>query len=66
MSQTRSIKILDNEGKPIGERRTASDTDILTYLAKGLVVVDFKTNEPICESDVTASMGISDGEMIME
>lgn len=63
---TRSIKILDTDQKPIGELMTASDTDILKYLAKGLIVVDKKTGTLITESDVTNSIGVSDGEIIME
>ncbi|MBO4735847.1 MAG: hypothetical protein J5614_05555 [Paludibacteraceae bacterium] len=61
----RSIKILDQQHQPIGEKMTATDTDILTYLAKGFIVEDRRTGEMITEADINASIGISDGEMIM-
>ena len=63
---SRSIKIVDNNQQLIGESMTASDTDILQYLAKGLKVIDKKTGNVITESDITSTMGVSDGELIME
>jgi hypothetical protein len=63
---SRSIKIVDNNQQLIGESMTASDTDILQYLAKGLKVIDKKTGDVITESDITSTMGVSDGELIME
>lgn len=62
----RNVKLLDANQKIIGELMGASDTEILQCIAKGMTVVDTKTQEVITESDVTSSMGISDGEMIME
>lgn len=62
----RSIQIFDTNQNPIGELMTASDTDILKYIAKGLVVVDKRSGEVITESMVTSTMGVSDGEIIME
>lgn len=61
----RSIKILDQQHQPIGEKMTATDTDILTYLAKGFIVEDRRTGAVITEADINSSIGISDGEMIM-
>ena len=61
----RSIKILDQQRQPIGEKMTATDTEILAYLAKGFIVEDRRTGEMITEADINASIGISDGEMIM-
>lgn len=60
-----SIKILDQQGQPIGELMKASETEILAYLAKGFVVKDRKTGAIITESDVSCGLGVSDGEMIM-
>jgi hypothetical protein len=62
----RSIVIKDSSGQDIGDLMTASNTDILTYLGKGLQVFDKKSGEQILEADVTAAMGVSDGEIIME
>jgi hypothetical protein len=62
----RAIQILDENQKLIGELMTASDTDIVKYIAKGLRVVDKKTGEVITEADITPCMGVSDGEMILE
>ena len=61
----RSIKIVDANQNPIGELMTASDIDILKYLAKGLIVIDSKSGELITEADITSAMGVSDGELIM-
>lgn len=63
---SRSIKIVDHNQQLIGESMTATNTDILQYLAKGLTVIDKKTGDIITESDITSTMGVSDGELIME
>lgn len=63
---SRSVRILGQDQQLIGELMTASDTDILKYIAKGLIVVDQKTGDVITEEDVTSSLGVSDGELIME
>ena len=63
---SRSIKIVDNNQQLIRESMTATNTDILQYLAKGLTVIDKKTGDVITESDITSTMGVSDGELIME
>lgn len=63
---SRPISIRDDKDQPIGELLTASDTDILKYLAKGLKVIDKQTGEVITESMITATLGVSDGEMILE
>ena len=62
----RNVKLLDSNNKIIGQLMEASDTEILQCIAKGMIVVDTKTQEVITESDVKSSMGVSDGEMIME
>lgn len=61
----RPVKIVDQNNQLIGELMTASDTDILQYLSKGLKVVDVKTGDIVTESDVTATIGVADGEMII-
>lgn len=63
--EQRSIKILDQQHQPIGELMTATNTDILAYLAKGFIVEDRRTGQPITEADVSSSLGVSDGELIM-
>lgn len=60
-----SIRILDKSGQQIGELIKATDTEILQYIAKGFVVTDRKTGAVITEADISGSLGISDGEMIM-
>lgn len=62
---SRSIKILDQNQQLIGKMINASDSDILTYIAKGFVVVDKKTNEVITESSITENLGVSDGSIIL-
>ena len=44
---------------------TASDTDILTYLNKGLKVIDQKTGEEYTQESVTDTIGVSDGDIIL-
>lgn len=63
---SRSIRIMDDNQQLIGELMTASNTDILAYLAKGLKVYDKKTGETITEEAVTEQLGVSDGGIIME
>lgn len=63
---SRPIRILDDKDQEVGQLMTASDTDILKYIAKGFRVVDTKTGETIMESDVSASLGVSDGAIVME
>jgi len=63
---SRSIRIMDDNQQLIGELMTASNTDILAYIAKGLKVYDKKTGEMITESAMTEELGVSDGGIIME
>jgi hypothetical protein len=63
---SRSIKILDDNSQLVGELMTASNTDILKYLSKGLKVVDARTNESITTEMVSSEIGVSDGEIILE
>lgn len=63
---SREVRIYDGNQQLIGELMTASNTDILKYLAKGLVVVDQKTGNVITESEMTNELGMSDGSVVME
>ena len=62
---THAVKIMDSNNKPIGELMTASDTDILTYLQKGFVVIDTKTGAYLTEEDITTELGVSDGAILV-
>lgn len=62
---TRSVKLLDENDKEIGKLMTASETDILTCIAKGFKVVDIKSGEVIQESDVSSTIGVSDGSIVL-
>lgn len=62
---THAVKIMDSNNKPIGELMTASDTDILTYLRKGFVVIDMKTGAYLTEEDITSEFGVSDGAILV-
>lgn len=63
---TRAIQIFDEKNKLIGELMTASDSDVLKYLAKGFVVVEQKTGEVLTEAVVSQGIGVSDGTMLMD
>ena len=62
---THSIKIFSDD-QPIGELMTASNQDILAYLEKGLRVVDQQSGEEYTKESVTSTIGVSDGEIILE
>lgn len=61
---THSIQIFSGD-QCIGKLMTASDTDILTYLNKGLKVIDQKTGEEYTQESVTDTIGVSDGDIIL-
>lgn len=63
---SRAIRILDSNGQEIGKTQTASDTDILKYIDKGFTVVDNKSGQMITESDVSSTLGMSDGAIVLE
>lgn len=62
----RQVSIRDEKDQPIGELLKASETDILKYLNKGLKVIDKQTGEVITEAMITGTIGVPDGDMIME
>lgn len=57
---TYSIKIIDSMGKPVGELMTASSTDILSLLNKGMMVIDQNTGQSITEEQVCSVIGVSE------
>jgi hypothetical protein len=63
---SRSVKLLDEHDKEIGKLLTASNGDILRCIAQGFKVVDVKTGSVIQESDITDTIGVSDGIIVME
>ena len=63
---SRSVKLLDEHDKEIGKLLTASDGDILRCISQGFKVVDVKTGSVIQESDITDTIGVSDGIIVME
>lgn len=60
-----SIKIIDMSGSPIGERMNASSEDVLKFIQKGFRIIDMHTETEITADMVTASLGVSDGAMII-
>ena len=47
-------------GKPVGELMTASSTDILSLLNKGMMVIDQNTGQSITEEQVCSVIGVSE------
>ena len=62
----RPIKILDANKQLIGELMTASDFDIIQYIAKGLTVIDTRSGDVITESDIVEQIGSSDCSIIID
>ena len=58
---TYSIQILDNHGNLIGELMTASLSDVMKFINKGLTVVNKLTGQPISTETVNQTIGVSDG-----
>ena len=63
---SRPIKILDANKQLIGELMTASDFDIIQYIAKGLTVIDTRSGDVITESDIVDQIGSSDCSIIID
>ena len=66
MEQPRSVKLLDEHDKEIGKLLKASNQDILRLINKGFKVVDVRSGDVIQESDVSATLGVSDGAIIID
>lgn len=58
---TYQVDILDSSNNHIGELMTASDSDILKLINKGLIVINKSNGQVIQESAVVDSIGVSDG-----
>lgn len=56
-----SIEILDQNNKKIGELPTATSSEVLQFINKGFIVIDRMTGQRLTESNVTSSIGVSDG-----
>ena len=56
-----SIKIIDTNGSPIGERMNASSEDVLKFIHKGFRIIDMHTETEITEDMVVSTLGVSDG-----
>lgn len=61
MPNTYSIQILDSSNKIIGELMTASSSDVLKFINKGFKVINKMNGMELSESDVTSTVGVSDG-----
>ena len=60
-----SVKIIDINGTPIGQRMNASPEDVLKFSEKGFRVIDMQSEAEITADMVTARMGVSDGAMVI-
>lgn len=58
---TYAIQIFDNNHKNVGELMTASLTDIMSLLNKGMHVVDKATGREFDINTVCQMIGVSDG-----
>ena len=60
MNQEYEVDIFSGNTK-IGELMTASASDLLKYLHKGLTVIEESTGMQITEDMLNGSLGVSDG-----
>ena len=65
MDKTFSIKIEDSSGKCVGKLMTASLTDIISLMDKGMTIIDNNTNMPFTREGVYSMMGVSEGVMVV-
>ena len=56
-----AINIEDENGKHVGELMTASLSDILSLINKGMTVIDKESGEVYTPDQVCSMMGVSDG-----
>ena len=61
---TYAIQLFDNTHHIVGELMTASLSDILTYLNKGLIVIDKTTNQEFDKETVAQMIGVSDDAVV--
>lgn len=57
---TYAIQLFDQTRHNVGELMTASATDILTFLNKGLIVVDKATGQEFNKETISAMIGVSE------
>ena len=57
---TFNVQIFDKNNYHIADNMNASAKDVLTYLHKGLIVINMLTNQPMTESDVLDTVGVSE------
>ena len=57
---TYTIQIFDGNHKNVGELMTASLTDIMALLNKGMIVVNKETGQEFTQSDVCSMIGVSE------
>lgn len=60
-----AIKIIDTNGKAVGELMTASLSDVLSLMDKGMTVIDQNTGTPFTREGVCSMMGVSEGVMVV-
>lgn len=56
-----AIQIKDSTNKNVGELMTASISDILALLNKGMIVTDKNTGHQFTIEEVSSMIGVSDG-----
>lgn len=59
------IKILDENGKMIGELMTPSAAEIGKFINLGFTVINIETNEEVTMESITDNLGVSDGSIIL-
>jgi len=64
-NNTFSIKIEDSSGKHVGQLMTASLSDIISLMDKGMTIIDTNTNTPFTREGIYSMMGVSDGVMVV-
>jgi hypothetical protein len=57
---TFNVQIFDKNNYHIADNMDASAKDVLTYLNKGLVVINMLAGQPMTESDVFNTVGVSE------
>lgn len=60
-----AIKIVDANGKNVGELMTASLSDIMSLMDKGMTVIDQNTGMEYTKEGVCSMMGVSEGVMVV-
>lgn len=56
-----AIDIIDSSGKHVGELMTATPSDIVSLLNKGMTVIDKSTGHQYELNEVCSMIGVSEG-----